>query len=120
MKKSLILIAVLCFCFISPLFSEENPQESMRVLCGKGRDLSEIDLYSNILFCTEWQVFHGVQPLSEGDFFRITGYPDQGKVADKYHRKTKVLRGYGLWGTVGGLAGIITGGVLTYLAMGGV
>ena len=119
MKKSYILIPVLCLCCILPVFSEENSREEMRVLCGKGRDLSEIDLYSNILFCSEWQGFHGVQPLSEGDFFRITGYPEQGETADAYHRKSKVLRGYGLWGTIGGLAGIITGGVLTYVAMQG-
>ena len=57
----------------------------------------------------QWRAYEGFNPMTEGDFFRMTGYTDEATNADKYHRETETMINYGVLGSIGGLGIMLVG-----------
>jgi len=57
----------------------------------------------------QWRAYEGFNPMTEGDFFRKTGYINEASNADKYHIKTETMINYGMLGSLGGFAIVLVG-----------
>ncbi len=58
---------------------------------------------------TQWEASEGFTRLSEGDFFRRVGLPQQAQQADAYHRNGKTLTWAGLGASALGLVVMFAG-----------